>query len=388
MMKLPKSSEEVSLLHKSKDVPVQCQARSRGGQSLVFKAEPESGLQNSPTDAAETTRFESAYAKLRFLMWGTALIHAVSAISIIGLYANKRASDPEMHVPRGDGRVERIASCWVLNETDTDTNNTTNPFMSITNRVSTSTGMTRHNEIAGLVMIFFLLSAAFQFVSLIWKKVHMENTRTNAPQWLRYTEYSITASCMMVTIFLGIGLLEVYLHLCVLVLTGVCMLVGLTADYLRHVSGMCEDNVAIRLRSAMVPLIYIGWVCMVIPWAIVFQAFRDLQNSTWEDLCATGSAIQTGIDSPVIPTEGGDIPWWVTFIIVTQFMLFNIFGFVQIYQVHRQFYLNPFKKQWLTRKEGYNEQNTGLIVESLFVFLSLTSKTLLGWLLFTQVLLQ
>ena len=372
MLRVPKSSDRVPLLHTGAD-----------DQYPATPPKPE-------VDATEPDPFVSAYAKLRYLMLTTALIHTISAIVITVLYVNIKIDEDLMkQVPRGDGRVERLASCWNVNAT-TDVNGTedTDAFMSITNRVSTSTGMTRRDGIASLMILFFTFSAIFQFVSLVWKKSHMANTKTNAPQSLRYTEYMITASCMMVTIFMGIGLLERYLHLCVYVLTVICMAAGLLADYLRDISCRCEGSVAIYLRNAMMSSVVIGWVCMLTPWIVIFQAFNDLQNSTWADLCNTGSTTHTGIDSPTIPAEGGDMPWWVVFIIIAQFLLFNVFGFVQIYQVRRQFNFNPFNKQWLTRKEGYNEQNTGLVVEALFVFLSLTSKTLLGWLLFTQVLLQ
>lgn len=81
------------------------------------------------------------------------------------------------------------------------------------------------------------------------------------------------------------------------------------------------------------------------------------------------------------------MPGFVWGIIIGQFALFNVFGLVQIYQFRRQFYLNPYNNRFLETKEAYKAAATGITIETSFVFLSLLSKTLLGWLLFTQVLI-
>jgi hypothetical protein len=328
---------------------------------------------------------EKAYKRLIILMVVTAVVHTVTACGMIGVFVNKMASGgPKV----GVGRVERIASCWTGTNYSASAWNTTHAvsmnnhtahttdtvLLYITNRLSTSTGVTRHDAIAYLMVVFFMFSAAFQCLSLIRRKAHRVATMSNAPQWLRYTEYSITASCMMVTILISVGLLDVYLHISVFLFTAVCMFGGLLADYLRHISSGCAGSVAIQIRLAMLASHGISWLCMMIPWAILFTSVYDMQNSTFAGLCET-------------PTGGSNMPWWIWFIVFGQFILFNVFGFVQIYQFHRQFYLNPYK-QFLETKRGYHTASTGLVIERSFVFLSLASKSILGWLLFMQVLMQ
>jgi hypothetical protein len=341
-------------------------------QTLIPGATPN----NTITDANQKT-FDSGYSRLRWLMLVTAITHTISAGAITGLYIQKSTGDsPTM----GKARVERIASCW---NASWDTDSTTgyrhrnDTFITITNKVSTTAMTTRTGLIAANICIFFIFSAVFQFWALIRGGAHKTATITNAPQWHRYIEYSITASCMMVTIFLAIGLLEVYLHVTIFLLTALCMFAGLLADYMRHLSSLCVESVATKIRGVMGVSTYIGWLCMMTPWAIVFVAFHDLQYSTFADVCET----------PVSDLAGDRMPWWVLFIIIGEFGLFNAFGGVQLYQLKRQFYINPFKwNRFLAKKEGYDEPATGLLIETLFVALSLSSKTLLGWLLFTQIL--
>ena len=342
-------------------------------------------LEQANSEQTDGEKFDVAYPKLRVLMICTACTHLASAISISAQYAVRSGNG----LTTGGGYVERIASCWdmaTIPDNTTDTGNKTS--LIITNMVSTSTGYTRNDAIAGLVAVFFGMSAFFQWLSWYCKDFHMLATRKNAPQWPRYTEYSITASCMMVTIFLAIGLLDAYLHVSAFLFTSVCMFAGLLADNIRDISSSCAENVAMKLRNVMVSSACIGWLCMFTPWAIVFTAFHDLRHETLADVCGTTF---THLQPPSFntPAEGGSMPWWVPFIIVGQFMLFNSFGVVQIYQFYRQFHFNPFiQNQWLTLKRSYSPELTGLVVETWFVALSLFSKTLLGWLLFTQVLFQ
>jgi hypothetical protein len=320
--------------------------------------------------------WEKSYVGLRRLMFFTAFTHAVTAIIMISVYINKTSGAPPT---MGVGRVGRIASCWSGPPTDLLEPNAAavRPdqfILYITNRMSTSTGVGRHDAIAGFMVAFFILSAAFQSMSCIRYEAHRSATMTNAPQWVRYTEYSITASCMMVTILISIGLLDVYLLVCVFLFTALCMFGGLLSDYLRDISVNCVGITVGKIRWAMLASHIMSWLSMMIPWAIVFTSVYDMSNSTFANVCGT--------------TPGrSNMPGFVWGIIIGQFALFNVFGLVQIYQFRRQFYLNPYNNRFLETKEAYKAAATGITIETSFVFLSLLSKTLLGWLLFTQVLI-
>lgn len=320
----------------------------------------------APDSITVDALYDKKYTRLRRLMIFTGFVHVCIAVAIIALFYTSVQNGG----PNTDGHVERVAVCW-------SPSGMTKPFLTITNKVSTTGGVSRQVWITILLIIFFVLSAIFQFTAVYQWKSHRESTFTNAPQKMRYVEYSITASCMMIVVFLGIGLLDIYLHLCVFVLTAVCMLTGLLADYLRHYSTKCPDSkLAIQTRHAMVGAHLISWVCMMVPWIIVFIAFNDMQRQNFQDLCDADGAYR----SPESDNEG--MPSWVVILIIVQFALFNVFGLVQVSQFRRQFCLDPRNTEYLHPKDKtYHPTATGLAIEWWFVFLSLFSKAFLGVLL-------
>jgi hypothetical protein len=112
----------------------------------------------------------------------------------------------------------------------------------------------------------------------------------------------------------------------------------------------------------------LSWVAIMVPYLCVFfVVYMFTANNEWT--CLSGM------------TNGPEMPGWVHGIVVGQFILFSIFGLVQV----TQFCSN-------TRPDGGFEEAekrievVGIRTEYRFVLLSLIAKTMLGWLIAYNVI--
>jgi hypothetical protein len=220
----------------------------------------------------------------------------------------------------------------------------------------------------------------------VWRPNHRDNIEKNKPQWVRYFEYSISASCMMIAIAISFGLLDIYLHLCIFILTFLCMVMGLVADVVRDIAAGPGHNE--QLVDLMMKVHYISWIPMIIPWIILIAVACDLQNDTFAELCTTPSA----------DSGGREMPWFVWLVVVLEFTLFSVFGYVQRWQFYQEYEMEwgrvAKKKPICSSTESpsqpgcYNAKITGLRTELYFICLSLSAKSMLGWIIYSQVLLQ
>jgi Heliorhodopsin len=329
----------------------------------------------------------SKYMNLLKLIKGTIALHAVSCIIITIGSLIKLGSDGGANF--GNGSIWRIASCWTgprpsISSTQMLPEIT---YGRITNRMSESMGFERLYIIAFLLIVFFFLSAMFQFMSIMSEN-HQNNILQNKPQWFRYMEYSLSASCMMVAIFISFGMLDSYLHICVFTLTFLCMVIGLAADtvrYLTDTTGNTTDSIQeptlMKFRLVALRLHYIGWVPILIVWGILWVVVFDMAHGTFWELCEN-------------KIQGGKLPDFVWIVVIGEFLLFTVFGYVQLVQFGKQFDINWYKIEnlklvkntsFLHTKSTYDPATTGLATERSFVILSLVAKSLLGWTIFSQV---
>jgi Heliorhodopsin len=326
--------------------------------------------------------YASKYTNLLRLIKGTIALHTFSFIIITIGSLIKLGSDTGTSF--GNGRIERIASCWSgpRNSTQMLSDIT---YGGITNKMSEDTGFERLYMIAFLIIIFFFLSALFQFLSLRSAN-HQNNILYNKPQWFRYTEYSLSASCMMVTIFISFGMLDSYLHICVFTLTFLCMIIGLAADtvrYLTDMTGYKTDSIPeptlMKLRLVALVLHYIGWIPILIVWGILWVVVSDMANGTFWELCENN-------------IKGAKLPDFVWIVVIGEFALFTVFGYVQLMQFGKQFDIKMYtwrlvkNPSFLHANPKYDPAATGLATERWFVILSLLAKSLLGWTIFSQVI--
>ena len=338
-------------------------------------------------------RFTISILWLKRTAWIATAVHLVSAGCVFGLWISGIGGD------RPTSQVQRTAVCWSAN-------------MTMTNHIDTehSFAFDRIDSIAFLISVFFLLSAVGQFRACI-REDYINQIKLNAPQKYRYFEYSVSASLMMISIFLSFGLLDMYLHLCVFFLTFLCMLIGYIADVIRDLTKKNEKNDNSQkndnsLRSLVVYLHYLSWVPVLVPWVILVISVADLNENVFRDSC-TGiqfmSAIKTETENPVTttPTFVSDtdsetnLPWFVWVVLAGEGFLFTLFGFVQQWQFAQEFHFNMFCLSMKTRptvntkfldpKPEYDVERTGMVTEWLFLMLSLSAKFLLGWVIFSQV---
>jgi hypothetical protein len=328
--------------------------------------------------ATDQTEHNAAYHRVLILSKCATFVHMASSIAMfIGVSNKIRLGGPVV----GKARIGRIASCWEGLQHNSVSLLKDIAFDSITNEMSVSEGFDRHYTIAGLLVLFFLLSAVFQFMFL-YSGHHKDDIISNKPQWFRYTEYSLSASCMIVAIFISFGMLDSYLHITVFVLTFLCMVIGLAADCIRFLSSGVGGTAHLQktLRGISLGLHYTSWVPISVVWFILWFVVLDM--AIGREVCHN--------------PNGSELPWWVWFVLIGQFILFNSFGYVQRVQFSRQFDIDyvkivkwrlEYNKTFLDVNNTYVAATTGVETESAFLILSLVAKSILGWTIYSQVLI-
>ena len=164
---------------------------------------------------------------------------------------------------------------------------------------------------------------------------------------IRFLEYSISASLMLVCIALLTGMRDANLLLSIAVLCATCQVFGYVAETLfvekmfpsvRHVAHVA------------------GWVTLMTAYAIIW-VYYGLANAN--------------------ATDGNGAPAFVHGIVITMFLLFNSFGVVQMSQM----YCGEKCCAAFYNCVGKNS-------EASYIFLSIVAKTILGWVIYAQVLVM
>ena len=206
-----------------------------------------------------------------------------------------------------------------------------------------------------LIAVFFFLSFAFQLAAYFPNVYSYEALLQKGRHPLRFIEYSISSPLMVIAIALLSGIFEHYALLGMFFAMFSCNILGLLAEHLASMKPKEktdeEDrllrNVDAGMRSEHLTVTWIahvaGWICVIGAWLPVLSAF-SLGNSE-----GTVAA-----------------PDFVYVIIATMFVLFNSFGINQLLEL-----------------SGVYGHETAELV---YITLSLTSKSLLGWMIFANVL--
>lgn len=176
---------------------------------------------------------------------------------------------------------------------------------------------------------------------------------------MRFVEYSISASLMMVCIAIISGISDIYAVVGIFFLTSVTMGFGLISEYLLSIYTDSKDiNLKKDIWRLAVCSHLTGWVSMLAAYGQVFAIFA------------------TSLDRSNEPA-----PWFVYVIVIGLFLLFNIFGFIQLWQM-------CFKLKCCScgTKKKDDDKIFNIRIESWYVLNSLVSKTLLGWLIYFNLL--
>tara|TARA_Y100000389_G_C17416746_1_gene494209 strand:- start:542 stop:1408 length:867 start_codon:yes stop_codon:yes gene_type:complete len=276
------------------------------------------------------------YIKLNyFAIFG----HFISAICMIFLYSSKKS----LVIPY----TETFQSWDKTNSTcsiGTREFNTTDGIFcigSVTKPVSCEDDICYGIDLGWLIISFHILSFVFQSFAACTNKVgpicgyQYKNMILNNKNPLRFIEYSFSASIMLISIALLNGVTDINLITSIGILTSACQLCGLAVEYV--------ENIRIKWL-----LHFTGWLQFCWAYGIIGHAFFK--------------SIDASSD-----TTGGGPPSFVYVIVILLFLLYSSFGFVQL--VELSCVINPYKK------------------EQTYVILSLTAKLLLGWMIFSNVLL-
>tara|TARA_B100000676_G_C18087323_1_gene856161 strand:- start:2047 stop:2916 length:870 start_codon:yes stop_codon:yes gene_type:complete len=188
------------------------------------------------------------------------------------------------------------------------------------------------------IFTFHILSFIFQLLVLIPQYKYEEMVEKKGQNWLRFAEYSLSASVMLVCIALTTGVRDFITLLLLCVLNIVTQSLGAINEWIRDA----------RTRNIS---FLVAWVSCLSCYLIIFWYF--------------GIAVS---ESDV------EVPGFVIGIIIGQFLLFNLFGIVQLVQIY-----------------GRDWACIGIVgreAELSYCVLSLVAKTLLGWLIYANVIVS
>jgi len=209
------------------------------------------------------------------------------------------------------------------------------------------TGATFILEDVGTVNVVYLISSFF-FLTATFHAIYAANIGGYYDKYLaenrnplRWFEYSITATIMIVIVSLSATIQNLNLLAFIAVSTVVIMILGLVVE-----NGIAKKQDPFPLIVVTV----LAWILQVAIFVYVLVYFT-----------ATISAVSDAI-------EGRDLPGFVYAIIVVEVILFSTFGLVQLSHLYK--YIRT------------KEVPEFLSYENTYHTLSLVAKLLLGWLFF------
>ena len=233
-----------------------------------------------------------------------------------------------------------------------------------------------------LITWFHFLSAIFQTLAMIrWGKffetqpgkldglIDYEYSKfvSQGRNPFRFIEYSVSATLMLQSLGLILGVYSWTTQIGLAGLTCACMLCGLVSDLARvaYPDTLRDKEEAVRLSGNVARLSHlVGWLLIVFAWAILLVEFA--------------------YDIHLAEEKGIDVPDFVFVAVILLCILYNAFGIVAFVQ-HRFFRCGP-----ACCKKADKDPKGALVfneaIELSFVSLSLVSKTLLGWVIYSNVL--
>lgn len=310
----------------------------------------------------------------------------------------------------------------------------------------TATAIVYKVSLFWLIVSFHMLSFVFQisipvvdFISNRFKLRYGRSCHTHyvrdvldrGVNSLRFVEYSISASIMLVCLAILSNILKLYSLIGVGVLSAATMLFGLIAEVMfsdtylamdvhkrvemrevapQELVGRATFNNEFVLRdvpvaSEAMPVVpmdvlakdlrRLGWVAHFSGWVTMGAAYGGIliQHFFW-------SVQKSDEANP----DGPSAPEFVRFLIIALAVLYNIFGFSQLFQLCAK---DPWMGVWTGRKDtcrclkysgmsngaGYDGRKISCCrvslnegIERFYVFNSLFTKTLLGWTIISRLL--
>ena len=297
-----------------------------------------------------------------------AVAHLVQAI--VTMFPENSASIP----------VQESYIDWVESDACTNTSTARLNEFSLTPRDHT----THELSLKWLIVCFHLLSFFFEilatdpsggFLFPRWRERYLQAVKVGA-NGMRFIEYSASASVMLIAIALVSGIWDSYALIGIGFLTFITMVLGGIAEQLfSDELPQMENRVGRLLTFGDYPVTlrarYLGWICHFAGWHSMLSAYGIiLRNFAFANQKSTSTA-----------------PWFVYVIVTVIFILYNIFGVIQLVQLWCKttpaILIDPYKLEYGDRENtALNEK-----VEMAYVVNSLVSKSFLGWLIYANVIM-
>lgn len=192
-------------------------------------------------------------------------------------------------------------------------------------------------NIGAETVAFFYTTAFFHFLYALLGKRYEDMVYKQNNNYLRWIEYSITATLMIRIIAVQSGIRESSTLQAITFGTIGVMLQGqIVESVLSSKSKITENDKKILFVSTVV-----GWLIMLWVFVIIIQQFLRLQSNVDKFDCE----------------KDVKIPEWVVSIIVTQCIFYTSFGFIQLVQIWKRLYKNE--------KYDYSQFELAYLVDSL-----------------------
>lgn len=297
-------------------------------------------LENPPVKKSSFTPSKappSGHRPYWYVNMAAAIVHGLHVVVIFMIYGLVKNSD-------GDAMLD---VCYSTNASYVSWDDTTDPPTVTTQYTAAAT-----LSLTYLTAAFHLLSCVFELAPVLYRKGEAyEAMVARGTNHMRFVEYAFSASVMLVCIALLTGVRDSNVLLGIVALCAATQMIGMVVEEL-HVVGA-------QLWSIHV-LHVLAWGTMVSSYGLVARHFF--------------TALSQNTATP---------PTYVYVIIVSIFVLYMSFGVVQVVQLYRPCGMT------LTcglRTCGGRPCVGTDAAEMWYVMLSLVSKTLLGWLVYANVL--
>lgn len=211
--------------------------------------------------------------------------------------------------------------------------------LSIVNRrvqlswISIKSASPTFNTVQGLLIAFFLVTALFHLIYAT-SPIYPEMIKRQN-NWMRWIEYSITATAMLYILAL----------ICTVKDTNVYLLLGPCNVVMIGLGQLIEE----KIRAGESP-----WLPMVAGFLLLISEFSIIVREYIRRIKDVNSFVSSIPNSKV-----GPVPYWITYMTILLFLFFSCFGFVALYQS-----IHP--------EVSYES------IEKIYIILSLVSKAILG----------
>ena len=205
------------------------------------------------------------------------------------------------------------------------------------------------------IILFHFLSFAFQFGNSIWSEGYYSAFKNGETHLSHFLEYSISASVMITTMTIQLGVHDVYTLIGVFCNSWACMIFGFFAQILFHNS------------TPKINILFVNWS----PHWLAHIA-------GWVTLIIAITAVLSSLGTFLTCMNGIKLPDFVVPLIVTEMIFFSSFGFIQIWEFA--------KKPPAVSEHDHNNNEERVMwafrTEFYYIVLSLCAKSVLGFVVY------